>query len=189
MIEKRTITELIDKSISVKQKLQGNVIDVIHQSALICVEILKNNNKLLICGNGGSAADSQHFACELTGRFIKERKGLPAIALTTDTSFLTAWSNDYSFDTIFSRQVEALGNKGDLLFAISTSGNSDNCIEALNKAKEMGITTISLLGKDGGMMKDLSDYAIVVPDDTTFRIQESHIMIIHIICYLIEQEL
>ena len=133
-----------------------------------------------------SAADSQHFAGELVGRFIKERKGLPAIALTVDSSIITAWSNDYSFDTVFSRQVDALGIKDDILFAISTSGNSKNCIEAINSAKKKELKTISLLGQDGGKMKIISDYNIIVPHDITFQIQESHIMIIHIICNLID---
>lgn len=139
--------------------------------------------KLLIAGNGGSAADAQHFAAELVGTFRREnRRALPAIALTTDTSFLTAWSNDFEFEAVFSRQVEALGEKGDIFFGISTSGNSENIIRAARAAKEKGMTVVALLGNDGGRMKECADIPLIVPSDTTARIQEAHIMIIHLIC-------
>jgi D-sedoheptulose 7-phosphate isomerase len=141
----------------------------------------------LIAGNGGSAADAQHFAGEIVGRFKKERKGYPAIALTTDASIITSWANDYDFNTIFSRQIEALGKEGDVFLGISTSGNSKNIIEAVKKAKEMGIFCICLLGKDGGELKNLTDLSIIIPSDNTPRIQECHIMIIHIICEELEK--
>lgn len=134
-----------------------------------------------------SAANSQHFAAEIVGRFKLERKGLPAIALTTDISILTAIGNDYGFDRIFERQVEALGKEGDVLAGISTSGNSENVIKAANKAKEMGIYTIGLLGKGGGKLKDIVDLALVVPSNDTARIQECHLTIYHVICEEVEK--
>jgi len=136
-----------------------------------------------------SAANSQHFAAEIVGRFKLERKGLPAIALTTDISILTAIGNDYGFDRIFERQVEALGKEGDVLAGISTSGNSENVIKAANKAKEMGIYTIGLLGKGGGKLKDIVDLALVVPSNDTARIQECHLTIYHVICEEVEKKL
>ncbi len=153
------------------------------------IEALERGNKILICGNGGSAADAQHFAAELVGRFKLERKGLPAIALTTDTSILTAIGNDYSFDNIFERQVEALGKEGDVLIGISTSGNSENVIRAVKKAKELNIYTIGLLGKGGGKLKDLVDLALIVPSNNTPRIQECHVTIYHVICEEVEKRL
>ncbi len=164
-----------------EEKLK-KAIDVIYNA-------LKNGNKILICGNGGSAADSQHFAAEIVGRFKLERKGMPAIALTTDTSILTAIGNDYGFDRIFERQVEALGKEGDVLVGISTSGNSENVIKAVNKAKEMGIYTIGLLGKSGGKLKDIVDLALIVPSNDTARIQECHLTIYHVICEEVEKRL
>lgn len=143
----------------------------------------------MICGNGGSASDSQHFSTEIAGRFLKERKGYAALALTTDTSLLTAVGNDYSFDSIFSRQVEALGKPGDVLFGISTSGNSGNVFNAIKLANESGIKTISLLGRDGGTIKDISDIPLIVPVNVTARVQECHILIIHIICAIMDEEL
>jgi D-sedoheptulose 7-phosphate isomerase len=140
-------------------------------------------------GNGGSAADCQHLAAEFVGRFKLERKGYPAIALTTDTSILTAVGNDYSFDSIFSRQIEALGKEGDLVVGISTSGNSKNIIRGVEKAKELGLYTVGLLGKDGGALKDLVDLPLVVPIDNTARIQECHILIGHIVCEIVEERL
>ena len=157
-----------------------------------CIEIIKNclidGNKILICGNGGSAADAQHFAAEIVGRFKLERKGFPAIALTTDTSILTAIGNDYGFDKIFERQVEALGKEGDILIGISTSGSSENVINAVNKAKEMGIHTVGLLGKDGGKLKNIVDFALTVDSNNTARIQECHLTIYHVICEEVEKE-
>ncbi|MBU1165992.1 D-sedoheptulose 7-phosphate isomerase, partial [Candidatus Micrarchaeota archaeon] len=144
---------------------------------------------LLICGNGGSAADAQHFAAELVGRYKKERKALPAIALTTDTSVITAISNDYGFEHVFSRQVEALSAGGDVLFLISTSGNSPNLLEAAKKAKTLGIKIIGLLGKGGGKLKSMCDHAIVIPSDNTPRIQEMHVLVIHMICESVENNI
>jgi phosphoheptose isomerase len=147
-------------------------------------------NKLLVCGNGGSAADSQHFAAEFAGRFKETgRRALPAIALTADGSFLTAWANDSSFDDVFARQIEALGKPGDVLFAISTSGTSENTVRALRAGAELGMQTIGLLGRDGGAMRDLADLAIIAPGSDTQRIQELHILLIHIICELVEARL
>ncbi len=159
----------------------------IYTACVITTEVLGAGNKVLLCGNGGSAADAQHIAAELTGRYKKERRGLPAIALTTDTSALTAIGNDYGYAHIFERQVEALARKGDLLIAISTSGNSKNVCRALERARELGCKTIGLSGRDGGAMGDLCDLNIVVPSDDTPRIQEMHIMIGHIICEAVDQ--
>ena len=153
----------------------------------VLTETLKRGNKILIAGNGGSAADAQHFAGELVGRFLKERTGIAAIALTTDTSVITSVGNDYGYNQIFSRQVEALGDSGDVFLGISTSGNSENVIWAVKKAKEMGIITVGLLGKDGGSLKTLCDYEMTIPLEETPRIQEFHIMTVHMICELIEE--
>ena len=152
-------------------------------------ESLTNGGTLLWCGNGGSAADSQHLAAEFVGRFKKDRKALRSVALTTDTSVLTCIANDYNYEDIFSRQLEALARKGDILVVISTSGNSENVLRALKTAKELGVKTIALLGKDGGLAEAHADLAIVIPSDSTARIQEAHILIGHILCDLIEQEL
>ncbi|WP_297446045.1 D-sedoheptulose 7-phosphate isomerase [Desulfurobacterium sp.] len=153
------------------------------------VERIRNGGKILLCGNGGSAADSQHIAAELVGRFLLDRRALPAVALTTDTSILTAVGNDFGFDAIFERQVEALGNENDVLIGISTSGNSENVIRAVMKAKEKGILTVGVLGKDGGRLKDLVDYPVVVKSFSTPRIQEVHITIGHVLCDFIEKSL
>lgn len=161
----------------------------IQKSTNIIISSLKSRNKLMICGNGGSAADSQHIAAEFTGRFVKDRLPIAALALSTDTSALTCIGNDYSFAEIFSRQVRALGLYGDCLLGISTSGNSENVIQAVLTAKEMGIHTVCLLGRDGGKLKDLCDSAIVVPCNVTARIQEAHILIGHSICGAVEQGL
>lgn len=150
-------------------------------------ECLKKGGKILICGNGGSAADAQHFAAELSGRYKKERKALAGIALTTDTSALSAIGNDYGFEFVFSRQVEALGNENDVLIGISTSGKSPNVLEALKKAKELNMLCLGLSGKGGGMMNKLCDYNLVVPSDDTARIQEMHILIIHTLCQIIDE--
>ncbi len=186
---KNIIKSNFEESIKTKKKVINEILDDIEKSAILITEALRNKKKLMICGNGGSAADSQHFAAELVGRFKMERKGLPAIALTVDTSILTAWSNDYTFDTVFSRQIESIGEKGDVLFSISTSGNSKNLINGILKAKEMGIITISLLGKGGGKMKEISDYNIIIPSQDGMRVQESHITVIHSLCEIIEKSL
>jgi len=152
-------------------------------------QTLQNGNKILLFGNGGSAADAQHIAAELSGRYKKERRGLAGLALTTDTSALTAIGNDYGYDRVFDRQVEALANKGDMLIGISTSGNSKNVINALKLAKEIGCTTYGFTGRDGGGMNEVCDLNLVVPSDDTPRIQEMHIMIGHIMCTIIDEQI
>ncbi|KHL26872.1 phosphoheptose isomerase [Croceibacterium mercuriale] len=151
-------------------------------------ERLRGGGKFLIMGNGGSAADAQHIAAELVGRYKVERPGLPAIALTTDTSIITAWSNDYAFDTVFSRQVETLASPGDIVWGISTSGNSANLVAAFAAARSMGVTTFGLLGRDGGKLACLSDLAIIVPLAATDRIQTAHMLIYHAICAYLDEE-
>lgn len=155
----------------------------------LVVETLKNGNKVLLCGNGGSAADAQHIAAELTGRYKRERKGLPGIALTTDTSALTAIGNDYGYDRIFDRQVEALANKGDLIIGISTSGNSKNIINALKIGKIIGCKTLGFSGNDGGEMNQVCDINLIVPSNDTPRIQEMHILFGHTICQIVDDGL
>ena len=162
---------------------------LIQQAAGLIAETLSQDGKLMLCGNGGSAADSQHLAAELTGRFLKDRRPLAAIALSTDTSALTSIANDYTFDEVFARQVTGLGHKGDCLIAISTSGNSRNVLRAAEAAREGGMRVIGLLGRDGGALRALSDVAIVVPSPTTARIQEAHIFIGHTLCALVEEAL
>lgn len=184
---KERINSVIDEQINnLKQLKEENYADDLIAIVEAITNSLKNGGKVLIAGNGGSAADSQHIAAELVGRFAKERKGLPAIALTTDSSNLTSIANDYSYDEVFRRQVEALGNKGDIFIGISTSGNSRNVIEAVNEAKKKGVITIGLLGKDGGKLRSLCDYNITFPYKETARIQEHHIMTYHLMCEFIE---
>jgi D-sedoheptulose 7-phosphate isomerase len=161
----------------------------IAEVAGIFVEVFRGGKKLLVMGNGGSAADAQHLAAELVGRFRRERKALPAIALSTDTSILTAIGNDYGFESVFRRQVEALAVEGDVVVGISTSGSSPNVLSALRRAREMGCRTIGLLGRDGGAIKRLVDTDLTILGQDTPRIQEAHITIIHILCELVEQEL
>jgi len=152
-------------------------------------DVLKAGGRVFICGNGGSAADSQHFAAELSGRFEMERRGYPAIALTTDTSALTAIGNDYGFDCVFERQLEAHGKAGDLLIAISTSGNSANVLRAVESARKNDIFSIGLLGRDGGALADTVDKPLIVDAERTTRIQEAHIFILHILCEIFEARL
>jgi len=161
----------------------------VDQAINACVHSLRAGGKLMFCGNGGSAADSQHLAAEFTGRFIKDRPPVAAIALSTDTSALTCIANDYSFEAIFARQVQAIGKPGDCLIAISTSGNSGNVLAAVAAAKALGITCIGLLGRDGGKLKPQCDVSIVVPSQVTARIQEAHILIGHSLCGAVEQQL
>lgn len=172
-----------------KQVIQ-KVIDTLQEDILkaseMWVETLKKGNKILLFGNGGSAGDAQHIAAELTGRYKTERRGLPAIALTTDTSALTAIGNDYGFQRVFDRQVEALAVKGDLLVGISTSGNSPNVINALKIGKEIGCLTLGLSGRGGGKMTEFCDLNLIVPSEDTARIQEMHILIGHIICQVVD---
>ena len=161
----------------------------VHAAGSLASDTLLNGGKILFCGNGGSAADSQHLAAELTGRFVNDRRPLAAIALSTDTSALTCIGNDYSFDEIFARQVAGLGRKGDLLIGISTSGNSRNVIRAVEEAKKLGVKTIGLLGRNGGQLRSICDHSIVVPHNVTARIQECHILLGHTLCGLIENNL
>jgi len=151
------------------------------------IHCLERGGKVLFCGNGGSAADAQHLAAEFVGRFKKERKGLAAIALTTDTSAITAIGNDYSFDVIFSRQVEALAQKSDIIFGISTSGNSLNVVNAIESGNEKGCITVGLLGGNGGLLKGKCNYSLIVPCENTARIQEMHIMLGHILCNFVDE--
>jgi len=166
-----------------------NLFDDIAKAANLCVECLETGNKILIFGNGGSAADAQHIAAELVGRYKTERKGLSAVALTTDTSALTSIGNDYGYDYVFSRQVEALANPNDVLIGISTGGSSKNVIEALRLGKEMKCKSLGFSGRDGGEMNEICDINLVVPAIDTPRIQEMHIFIGHTLCHLIENNL
>jgi D-sedoheptulose 7-phosphate isomerase len=154
-----------------------------------CIEALRRGNKILFAGNGGSAADSQHLAAELVSRFAYDRPGLPAFALTTDTSVLTAIGNDYGYERLFARQIEAVGKKGDVFFGISTSGRSPNILQALRVARDQGLLVVGLTGRGGGQMPELCDYCLRTPSESTPRIQEGHIAIGHILCWLIEQRL
>lgn len=183
------IAQQLDEHIAVMQSIQNTIQPVIRQVGERLIQTLAIGNKLLIMGNGGSAADAQHFAGEIVSRYRMERPGLPAIALSTDTSILTAIGNDYGFDRIFSRQVEALASPGDAVIGLSTSGNSPNVAKALEVAKAAGCSTIGLLGRDGGSIKDLCDLPPIIPCQDTPRVQEGHITVIHILCDLIEQGL
>jgi len=167
----------------------GTLDTSVSQAIQACVQSLQKGGKLMLCGNGGSAADSQHLAAEFTGRFSKDRPPIAAVALSTDTSALTCIGNDYSFNDIFARQVQALGKAGDCLIAISTSGNSGNVLAAVAAAKSLGISTIGLLGRDGGKLKAQCDVSIVVPSQVTARIQEAHILIGHSLCGAVELKL
>ncbi|MBI5066072.1 SIS domain-containing protein [Candidatus Woesearchaeota archaeon] len=189
------IAGLINDSIETKKLLVPSEIST---AAKVLITALKNKHKVLICGNGGSASQAQHFSAELVGRFEKERTALPAIALTTDTSIITAVGNDYGFEKVFSRQVEALGQQGDVLITLSTSGNSKNIIAAIETALNKKMEVINLLGKDGGIIAKFDweselisatqTQNIIIPSSNTARIQESHLLIIHILCKLIEDE-
>ena len=188
---KDKIKSIITASIDVKTKLLADeaLIKRIEEVAFGICGAFKNGNRLYLCGNGGSAADAQHLAAEFTGRFYSDREPLPAEALHVNTSFMTAVANDYSYDQVYERAVKAHGRKGDVLIGISTSGNSKNIILAQEEAKRRGMTVISFTGESGGKMKDSCDYLFNVPSKDTPRIQESHILIGHIICQLVEEEL
>lgn len=188
---KEVITEQINDSIDTKKRIieSEELLKIIESASDEIIKCYKGGHTLLLCGNGGSAGDAQHIAGEMVARFRIERKALSAIAFNTNSSVVTAIGNDYEYNKIFERQVEAFGHEGDVLIAISTSGGSESVVRAINKAKEMNIKTVSLLGKDGGACKGISDYAIVVPSDDTPRIQESHIMVGHIICDIVERSL
>lgn len=186
------ITKLFEQSIATKQAAKDCLIEPITNTVNLLVDALKNSNKILVCGNGGSAADAQHFAAELVCRFERERPSLPSIALTTDSSLLTAISNDYSYKEVFARQVSGLGQQGDVLIAISTSGNSQNVLRAMEVAHEKQMAIIALTGRDGGnIAKQLNenDIEIRVPTDSTARIQEVHILTLHCLCDQIDAQL
>ena len=186
------IEELFSASISVKQASITKLKSPIAKASGLIIQSLKNQGKILACGNGGSAADAQHFSSELLNRFERERRGLAAVALTTDSSTLTSIANDYGYEQIFSKQVLALGNKMDILLAITTSGNSSNVIAAIDAAHQKGISVIALSGKDGGKLPALlrhNDIEIRVPSQSTARIQEVHLLVLHCLCDLIDRQI
>ena len=185
---KSIIKHEFSEHIKASQNTLDSIANQIETASKICINSLKNRGKILIMGNGGSAADAQHIAAELVGRYKTERKGLPAIALTTDTSAITSIANDYGFLHVFDRQVEALANKGDVVIVISTGGTSPNVVNALTTANKLGCKTIGLSGKDGGEFNALCDVNLLVNSNDTPRIQEMHILIGHIMCHLIELE-
>ncbi|MEZ8356730.1 MULTISPECIES: SIS domain-containing protein [Vibrio] len=182
------IHSYLNKSISVKQKLisSNEVLAQVSKVADLIIEAYRNGNKVIIAGNGGSAADAQHIAAEFVSRFFFDRPGLPALALTTDTSMLTAIGNDYGFDKLFARQLQAQSRSGDIFIGISTSGNSENIINAMNLTKDLGVTSVALCG-ESGKLKDMVDYSINVPSTVTPYIQECHICIGHMICAIVEE--
>lgn len=185
------IEKIIGESIATKQRILENkeLVQRIDEFKSMIIAAYRNGAKVLFCGNGGSAADAQHIAAELSGRFYLDRKPLYAEALHCNSSFVTSVSNDYGFENVFSRAVEAFAHKGDVLVGISTSGNSANVLKACEKAREMGVSIVAMTGNDGGKMAQLSDLLINVPSTDTPRIQEAHIMIGHIVCELVEKEL
>ncbi len=187
---KDKIFGIIKSSVSVKQNIlqDDKMIETIMKCVDLIVAAFKNGNKVLFCGNGGSAADAQHLAAEFSGRFYTDRDALPAEALHANTSYITAVANDYNFDVIYSRLVKGTGKKGDVLIGLSTSGNSKNILNAFDAAKDKEMVTIGFTGESGGLLKDKSDYLINVPSTDTPRIQESHILIGHIICELVEEK-
>lgn len=184
--EEDFVVKQIEESINLKGYLLSEAQNLIKISQQL-IRALKNGNKILLCGNGGSAADAQHIAAELAGRFNYDRDSLPAIALTTNTSSLTAIANDYGYEAVFAKQVQGLAKKGDIVIAISTGGNSPNVVLAIEEAKKKEAITIGFVGKQGGKLKELVDYIIHVPSNNTPRIQETHIFVGHIICSLVEE--
>ncbi len=184
----QSIRRMVKDHITLASRIEETIVPNVRTATDWFVETLKKGNKILFAGNGGSAADSQHLAAELIGRFAKERMALPAIALTTDTSSLTAIGNDYGYHRIFSRQIEGLAQTGDLFVAISTSGNSENLVDAAEKCHERSVKTIGFLGNDGGKLGKRVDLPIIVDSTNTARIQEMHILIGHMICELVENE-
>jgi len=188
---KNYIKQQIEHSYKLKKNIYDdeNLLNKIQNLSQLSVKLYKAGNKIILAGNGGSAADAQHIAAELVGRYGFDRDSLPALALTTDTSILTAIGNDYGFEKIFSRQLDSMGQGGDLFIGISTSGNSKNLINSFEVAKKKNILTVALVGKDGGEMAKIADLALIVPSDSTPRIQEAHILIGHILCDIIEKEI
>lgn len=190
MIHKENlISDYIEKSIQTKKELRETKVEVIAQIAELIIDAYKQGKKVVWFGNGGSAADAQHLACELVSRFYLERKALASIALTTNTSEITAIANDYDFDRIFARQVEALVNSGDVVIGITTSGNSPNVIEGIKEAKRRGAITVGFTGASGGKLEGNVDLLLTIPSEETPHIQEAHTMVGHIICYIVESEL
>jgi len=188
MIDRQMIINQIRESADVKNTMIVASVEDIEKAAEMMVAAVQNGNKILWCGNGGSAADAQHMAAELMGGLRShDRPAIQSIALTTDTSFITAWSNDTDYESIFSRQIEGLGSADDILMAISTSGNSRNVVKAVESCKEKGITVIVLTGKTGGVLKDMGDVTISIPSDDTQRIQEGHLLAEHILCEIVEK--
>lgn len=187
----KNIHQIISQSIAVKTSLLQNksLLETIEKSANLLIKTFQNNGKVLFCGNGGSAADAQHIAAELSGRFLMERPPLFAEALHVNSSFMTAVANDYDFETVYARALEAYGKAGDCLVAISTSGNSPNILRAIDKAKELNIKVVGMTGESGGAMKALCDLLINVPSQHTPRVQEAHILVGHILCELVEKEI
>ncbi len=183
-----SIRSRIEESIEAKKALMGQA-EMIEEIARLIIRVYRSGGKVFLFGNGGSAADAQHIAAELSGKFYLERAPLPAEALNTNTSAVTAIANDYSFDTVFARQLEANGREGDVAIGISTSGNSINIIEGLKIARQKGIAAVALTGRDGGDLKRVTDLCLSVPSDDTARIQECHILVGHIVCELVEREL
>ena len=183
------MTQTLINALNEHQQTMENVqslSEIIETATGLIKQTLADGQKILVCGNGGSASDAQHFASELTGRFEKDRKGYAAFSLTTDTAALTAIGNDYGFNRVFARQIESVGQTGDLLIVISTSGNSENLVEAVYQAKQQNIKVIALTGRDGGKLKEMVDVSIIVPGKRTSRIQEAHIFILHYICEAFE---
>lgn len=192
MNEQDKIKQLFDASIETKQTAAGSMLDQIARAIVLLETAVKNGNKVLSCGNGGSAADAQHFSSEFINRFHQDRESIPAIALTTDSSTITSIANDYSYDEIFSRQVSSLGQAGDILIAISTSGNSGNVVRAMQEANKRDMHIIAFTGRDGGKMAEFirdQDIELRVPSETTARIQEVHLLLIHILCARIDNRI
>lgn len=186
---KKTIKDYFEQNILIKQKIIHEQIDLIEQAVLTIIDCFKKDGKLIVFGNGGSASDAEHFAAEFIGRFKLERNPLPAIALSTNTSAITAIANDYGFENIFLRQLKALGHSNDVVFGISTSGKSLNVIQAMSYAKDHKMKTIALTGLPGKPLSDLANISIVIPSKETPLIQEAHIVILHLICQLVEERL
>jgi len=184
------IKQIVQSSIETKEKILKNntILETVDKLTTVLTQALKNGNRIYFCGNGGSAADAQHLAAEFSGRFYQDREALPAEALHCNTSYLTAVANDYGYDVVYARLIKGIGQSGDILVGLSTSGNSGNIIKAFEVAKEKGIITVGFTGDSGGKMKAISDYLVNVPSSDTPRIQESHIMLGHIICQLVEEK-
>lgn len=188
---KNIMKQRINESIEVKHELLENkkLLNVLENLTVEIVNAIKEGHKLVLCGNGGSASDALHFAGEIVGRFVKERAAWPAVVLNADVATMTAIGNDYGYDDVFARQAQGHCQEGDILIGISTSGNSENVLKAVEMAKSKGTKTAALLGKDGGKIAEVVDYPLVVPCNITARVQEAHILLIHIICELVEEEL